>query len=183
MNTLRWTLLALTLSLFAFTTAFGAEVFLPRYPALSPDGETVVFSFQGDLWSVSSDGGQARRLTAHEAYDAFPVFSPDGTTLAFASNRYGDEDIFLMPTEGGAPTRLTFASSTDRPGAFSPDGQTLYFASRRLFDFPMGAQIQQIPVSGGTPSRLVDIFGDEVATSDGQTFIIAEGRVKESRLY
>ena len=183
MNTLRWTLLALTLSLFAFTTAFGAEVFLPRYPALSPDGETVVFSFQGDLWSVSSDGGQARRLTAHEAYDAFPVFSPDGSTLAFASNRYGDEDIFLMPTEGGAPTRLTFASSTDRPGAFSPDGQTLYFASRRLFDFPMGAQIQQIPVSGGTPSRLVDIFGDEVATSDGQTFIIAEGRVKESRLY
>ncbi len=183
MNTMRWTLLALILSLIAINTAFAAEVFLPRYPALSPDGQTVVFSFQGDLWSVSSQGGQARRLTAHEAYDAYPVFSPDGNSLAFASNRYGDEDIYIMPTEGGAPTRLTFASSTDRPGAFSPDGQTLYFASRRLFDFPMGAQIQQIPVSGGTPARLVDIFGDEVATHDGSTFIIAEGRVKANRLY
>lgn len=183
MKTLRWTVLALLMLTFAITSAQAAEVFLPRYPALSPDGQTVVFSFQGDLWSVSSQGGQALRLTAHEAYDARAVFSPDGKSLAFASDRYGDDDIFIMPTEGGAPTRLTFASSTDRPGAFSPDGQTIYFASRRLFDFPMGAQIQQIPVSGGTPSRLVDIFGDEVATHDGQTFIIAEGRVKPSRLY
>jgi tricorn protease len=181
MKIIRWSILSLILMSIAPT--FGAEVFLPRYPALSPDGQTVVFCFQGDLWSVSSEGGQARRLTAHEAYDAYPVFSPDGGQLAFASNRYGDEDIFLMPIQGGAPTRLTYASSTDRPGAYSPDGQTIYFASRRLFDFPMGAQIQQVPVSGGTPTRLVDIFGDEVATHDGSTFIIAEGRVKQSRLY
>jgi len=182
MKSVRWTIFFLSLLLSA-APVFAAEVFLPRYPALSPDGQTVVFSFQGDLWSVSSQGGQASRLTAHEAYDAHAVFSPDGTQLAFASNRYGDDDIFIMPTGGGAPKRLTYASSTDRPGAFSPDGQTLYFASRRLFEFPMGAQIQQIPVSGGTPSRLVDIFADEVATHDGNTFIIAQGRVKPNRLY
>lgn len=183
MKTLRWTIPALLMLIFAVTATQAAEVFLPRYPALSPDGETVIFSFQGDLWSVSSQGGQARRLTVHEAYDAHAIFSPDGTQLAFASNRYGDDDIYLMPTEGGAPKRLTFAGTTDRPKAFSPDGNTLYFVSRRLFDFPMGSQIQQIPVSGGTPERLVDIFADEVATSDGITFIIAEGRVKPNRLY
>ncbi len=180
MKTLRWTLFML---LITFTSATASEVFMPRYPALSPDGQTVIFSFQGDLWSVSSNGGMAFRLTAHEAYDARPVFTPDGARIAFSSNRYGDDDIFLMPVEGGAPTRLTFAASTDRPGAFSPDGQTLFFASRRLFEFPMGAQIQQIPVSGGTPSRVVDIFGDEVATHDGQHFVIAEGRIKTHRLY
>ncbi len=183
MKTLAWTLTVLTLFFSACSEASATEVFMPRYPAMSPDGETVVFSFQGDLWSVSSTGGQARRLTAHEAYDAYPVFSPDGTRLAFASNRYGDEDIFLMPVQGGAPQRLTFASTTDRPGAFSPDGQTLFFASRRLFDFPMSSQIQSIPISGGTPQRLADFFGDEVATYDGRTFIIAQGRIKPHRLY
>lgn len=165
------------------SSAQAAEVFLPRTPALSPDGRTVVFSFQGDLWSVSSDGGQARRLTAHEAYDHSPVFSPDGRTLAFASNRYGDDDIYLMPVTGGAPTRLTFAATGEKPGAFSPDGETLYFATRRLFEFPMGNQIHAIPTGGGTPQRLVDIFGDEVSTADGETFIIAQGRVKPHRLY
>jgi len=183
MKTQRWLYLALTVLILTASTSLAAEVFMPRYPALSPDGQTVVFSFQGDLWSVSSAGGQARRLTAHEAYDAYAIFSPDGKQLAFSSDRYGDEDIYLMPTEGGAPTRLTFASSTDRPGAYSPDGQTIFFASRRLFEFPMGAQIQAIPVSGGTPSRLVDIFADEVATSDGSNFVFARGRVKKNRLY
>ncbi len=169
--------------LLAASVAHSAEVFMPRFPALSPDGQTVVFSFQGDLWSVSSDGGQAHRLTAHEAYDSRAIFSPDGSELAFASNRYGDDDIYIMPVQGGAPRRITFAASSDQPGAFSPDGKTLYFASRRLFDFPMGPQIMQIPTSGGSPTRLVDIFGDEVATHDGKTFVIAEGRVKEHRLY
>ena len=153
MNPFRRQLLSVLLILgLVAGTAGAAEVFLPRTPALSPDGQTVVFSFQGDLWSVSSQGGQARRLTAHEAYDHSPVFSPDGRTLAFASDRFGDDDIYLMPVVGGAPTRLTYAATHEEPGAFSPDGQTMYFATRRLFDFPMGNQIHSIPVTGGTSS-------------------------------
>ena len=163
-------------------SALATEVFMPRYPAISPDGQTVVFSFQGDLWSVAASGGHAMRLTAHEAYDAHPVFSPDGKKLAFASNRYGDNDVYLMSVTGGVPTRLTYSSATEIPSAFSPDSKTVYLAARRLFDYPMGNQILSVPVTGGTPERLVDIFGDEVATSDGKTFIIAEGRVKPQRL-
>jgi len=174
--------LVLILVLYAQALA-AAEVFMPRYPAISPDGRTVVFSFQGDLWSVSADGGQAVRLTAHRAYDAHAVFSPDGKQLAFSSNRYGDNDIYLMPVTGGAPERLTFSSLNDIPGCFSPDGKTIYFASRRLFEYPVNNQIQAVPTDGGTPERLVDFFGDEVATADGKTFIIAEGRVKPARLH
>ena len=101
MKIMRWTLLLL---LITFTSAMAGEAFMPRYPALSPDGETVVFSFQGDLWSVSSDGGTARRLTAHEAYDARPVFSPDGSQIAFphAGGRWGahkaDFCVILRPS-------------------------------------------------------------------------------------
>jgi tricorn protease len=163
-------------------SALATEVFMPRHPAVSPDGQLVVFSFQGDLWSVPVGGGQATRLTAHEAYDSRPVFSPKGDLLAFASNRYGDYDVYTMPVKGGAPQRLTFSAVSEAPDAFSPDGKTIYFASRRLFEYPMGSQIHAVPTAGGTPYRVVDIFGDEVATADGETFIIAEGRVKPQRL-
>ena len=160
---------------------FAAEVFMPRYPAISPDGEIVVFSFQGDLWRVPASGGPASRLTAHTAYDSRPVFSPDGSRLAFASNRYGDNDIYLMPAAGGAPTRLTHAGSDDRPCAFSTDGQTLYFSSRREFDYPVEKQILQVPVEGGTPLCLFDFFGDELAVDPQGGYVIAQGRVKPFR--
>src|SRR5436305_7360209 len=77
-----------------------------RYPAISPDGRWIAFSFQGDLWRVPAEGGRAERLTTHIARDIQPVYSPDGKTLLFASNRYGNYDLFLMPAEGGAPRRL-----------------------------------------------------------------------------
>jgi len=162
-------------------SAFATEALFCRHPALNADGTVIVFSYQGDLWSVSVAGGRASRLTAHEAYDGWPVFAPDGASLAFASDRYGDYDVFVMPATGGPPTRLTFAETTDRPCAFAPDGGEVYFSSRRLFDFPMAAQIQVVPVAGGTPWRLADFFGDEAATVDGRTFVIAAGRVAAGR--
>ena len=64
-----------------------------RYPVISPDGKTVVFSYKGDLWSVPSTGGEARQLTSNTAYDYAPVFSPDGREIAFASDRRGNFDL------------------------------------------------------------------------------------------
>ncbi|MBU1071700.1 peptidase S41, partial [bacterium] len=165
----------------AAAAAFATEAMFCRYPAVNNDGSVIVFSYQGDLWRVPAAGGNASRLTAHEAYDGWPVFAPDGASLAFASNRYGDYDVYVMPATGGPPTRLTHAETTDRPCAFAPDGDEIYFSSRRLFDFPMSPQIQVVPVAGGTPLRLADFFGDETATADGRTFVIAAGRVAPGR--
>ena len=67
-----------------------------RYPAISPDGKAIVFSYQGDLYRVSSGGGQATPLTLHEAYDYMPVWSRDGKWLAFASDRFGNFDVYVM---------------------------------------------------------------------------------------
>ena len=67
-----------------------------RFSAISPDGQTIAFSYKGDIYSVPTTGGQARQLTSNAAYDAYPVWSPDGRQLAFASSREGSLDVYVM---------------------------------------------------------------------------------------
>src|SRR5512136_913655 len=77
-----------------------------RYPSISPDGKTIVFTYKGDLYRVSASGGTATPLTAHTAHDFMPVWSHDGRQIAFASDRYGNFDVFVMPADGGEAKRL-----------------------------------------------------------------------------
>ena len=154
-----------------------------RYPSISPDGETVVFSYRGDLWRVSSEGGQALQLTVHEAHDFMPVWSPDSENIAFASDRYGNYDIFVMKAAGGTATRLSFHSAGDFTTSFTPDGKSVLFWSGRLdaqsmVGYPRrGAQpeLYSVPVEGGMPTQLLttpaiyavwDEAGERLAYSD-----------------
>src|SRR5215831_5033439 len=82
-----------------------------RTPDISPDGKLVAFSYLGDIWIVETIGGVARPVTMHEAHDINPVFSPDGRSIAFSSNRHGSYDVFVAPAVGGKPKRLTFDSA------------------------------------------------------------------------
>ena len=66
-----------------------------RYPAISPDGKTIAFGYKGDIYRVDANGGVAVPLTIHEAQDMMPVWSHDGKTIAFASDRYGNFDVFV----------------------------------------------------------------------------------------
>src|SRR5881227_1025764 len=97
--------------------AFGLNSFAQnsplwlRYPAISPDGKSIVFCFKGDLYKVPSSGGDAYPLTLHEAYDYMPVWSHDGKWIAFASDRYGNFDVYIMPSNGGEAKRLTYNSA------------------------------------------------------------------------
>ena len=72
-----------------------------RYCAISPDGQTIAFSYQGDIYTVPSSGGKARQLTTHPAHDTRPVWSPDGQRITFASNRSGNFDVFPHEQGGG----------------------------------------------------------------------------------
>jgi tricorn protease len=162
---------------------YASEPVFARRPAISPDGELVVFGYQGDLWSVPAAGGRAVRLTAHDACDRDPVFSPDGSQIAFASDRHGQLDVFVIPTRGGPPERLTYAPTPDIPQDWSADGGEVYFVSRRLFRYPMRSQIQRVPATGGTPLRLTDFFANELALApDGERFLLTVGENRFGRV-
>jgi Tol biopolymer transport system component/C-terminal processing protease CtpA/Prc len=128
-----------------------------RYPAISPDGKTIVFSYKGDLYKVPSSGGDAIPLTLHEAYDYMPVFSHDGKWLAFASDRYGNFDVFIMPSNGGEAKRITYHSANDFPYDFTVDDKKVLFGTNRndvytSARFPqrnLFQKLYEVPVSGG----------------------------------
>ena len=122
-------------------------------PTLSPDGQTVVFCFEGDIWKAGIKDGQASRLTAMAGYESNPRISPDGKWIAFTGRQYGNADIFVMPFNGGEVKQITFHSSNDEVSGWSWDSKSIYFNSGR------SAQIAGFKVSsnGGTPQR---VFGD-----------------------
>lgn len=102
-----------------------------RFPAISPDGQTIVFGYKGDLYTVATTGGQAHQLTTNAAYDAYPVWSPDGQQIAFASDREGSLDVYVMSHLGGTPKRLTTHSANEIPIVFK-DNQHILFSSAQM---------------------------------------------------
>jgi len=137
------------LLLAVFTIAVQSIIANPlwmRYPSISPDGSTIVFSYKGDLYTVPSNGGDAKILTVHEAYDYNPIWSPDSKTIAFASNRFGNFDIFTIPANGGKTSRITTHSTGEYPTQFTPDGKYILYS----------AQIQDNPLNIEFPSRVLD---------------------------
>jgi tricorn protease len=102
-----------------------------RYPAISPDGQTIAFEHKGDIYSVPAAGGTAVPLTVGESYDFAPVWSHDGKQIAFASDRYGNFDVFVMPASGGEAKRLTFHSAREVPGSFTADDTAVLFSANR----------------------------------------------------
>ena len=98
-----------------------------RYSAISPDGQTILFCYKGDIWSVPASGGTAVPLTLTDSYEYCPVWSHDGKTIAFASDRNGNFDIFMMPAAGGAASRLTFSSNKEVPSSFTANDKDVIF--------------------------------------------------------
>ena len=108
-------------SLQAQTPAEDTAPLWLRYPAVSPDGKQIAFGYEGDIYLVPAEGVKARQLTTNPAYDARPVWSPDGSRIAFMSDREGSRDIYVVSVEGGAAKRVTTRSGVEIPYAFLSD--------------------------------------------------------------
>lgn len=148
-------------SLLALSSSSAAEAGPEwmRYPAIAPDGGSIVFGYRGNLYRVDSAGGIAAPLTLHEGHDFMPVWSPDGTSIAFASDRFGNFDVYVLPAQGGQARRLTFHSADDFPTDFTPDGKNVLFGSTRTD----AASSAQFP-SGGLP----ELFQVGIPADPGQ---------------
>ncbi len=178
-----WFVLALAVISCSVVPVLAREAALPRHPAPSPDGSLIAFSWQGDLWVVEATGGQARRLTAHPAAERHPVWSRDGQWLAFASDRHGSLDVFVMPGDGSEPPRrLTHASLDDEPTDFTPDGTAVVFSSRRAESVRWMPGLYSVPVSGGTPTLVQPAHGRHGRFSpDGDALVFVRGESKWNR--
>ena len=159
-----------------------------RYPAISPDGQTVLFSYKGDIYKVASSGGEARPLTISESYEFAPVWSHDGKTIAFASDRYGNFDVFVMPASGGEARRLTFHSGREIPGSFSADDKSVLFSAYRQdlvtnAQYPIGlmTELYSVPVEGGRVSLVLPVPAlDATLNSKGNKLIYHDIKGYES---
>ncbi|MGE3818162.1 MAG: S41 family peptidase [Isosphaeraceae bacterium] len=116
----------------------GELIRLANDPALSPDGSTLVFAWRGDLWSVPSEGGTATLLTRNDGKDQSPAFSPDGTELAFTSDRGGSPQPYVMPARGGVPRQVGFHSAGTTVREWTPDGSGLLVSGPRDYHWRDG---------------------------------------------
>jgi tricorn protease len=153
-------LLTLVLS---YTLTAQQESRILRFPTIS--GNRIVFTYAGDLYSVSASGGVARRLTSHDGYNMFPRFSPDGSKIAFTGQYDGNTEVYLMSAEGGVPERLTYTATLDRDDVSDrmgpnnivmgwKDNEHILFRSRRIDPNSFNGQLYLIPVEGGLPQQL-----------------------------
>jgi len=150
-----------------------------RYQSISPDGQTIAFTYMGDLYTVPTNGGEAKQITFHKAHDYMPVWSKDGSTIAFASDRYGNFDIYSMSANGGAATRLTFHSNDEKPFSFTNDDKHVLFGASRQDlashrQYPTGSQpeLYSVPVVGGRVDQVFTIPAEFVQVSnDGSQMV------------
>lgn len=150
-----------------------------RYPAISPDGSKIAFTYKGDLYLVPTAGGKATQLTFHQAHDFMPVWSKDGKQIAFASDRYGNFDVFVMDAEGGQANRLTYHSNDEMPYSFSADNQSVIFGGVRQDlaehrQYPTGSQpeLYQVSAKGGRVDQVWTIPSEYVQVSkDGKRMV------------
>src|SRR3984885_10743804 len=102
-------------------SAHAAGPLLMQTPTLSKTH--IAFAYAGDLWLVARDGGEARLLTSGSGTKSDPVFSPDGSMIAFTGDYDGNVDVYVMPSAGGVPKRLTYHPSVDEVVGWAPDGK------------------------------------------------------------
>ena len=165
----RAALLLLFVTLTAAVAAAQDRPVLANTPTLSRTH--IAFVYAGDLWTVPRGGGDALRLTTGIGVETRPLFSPDGTTLAFSAEYDGNLDVYTVPATGGVPRRLTYHPGTDIVTGWTPDGTKVLFASSRLSENARFSRLFSMAVTGVFPEVLPLPMGHEGAMSPDGTRI------------
>src|SRR5689334_18463710 len=133
------------------SSAHAAVLGYYRFPTIH--GDQIVFNCEGDLWKVSTAGGEAMRLTSHPANESLAHFSPDGKLIAFSGDYQGNGDVYVMSADGGEPRRLTYHPSRENCVGWTPDGKYVLFSARRS-GLDSDSTLYKVPVEGGQPEQV-----------------------------
>lgn len=140
------------IALIAISSAsFAQNIRFASHPSLSPDGKQIYFSYDGDIYSVPSTGGQATAVITMPGTQDSPLVSPDGKWLAFSSDIQGNNDVYVVPVSGGQTVQLTFHEAPDVPVSWSKNSEYIHFESTRE---SARKTTFKVPVKGGTPSLM-----------------------------
>ena len=149
-----------------------------RHCVISPDGWQIAFTYKGDIYTVDTGGGKARQITSSRGYDTHPVWSPDGKSIAFASDREGSMDVFIVGRDGGVPRRLTSHSGNEVPVAFRDNDHVLFGAAvmpdAEDMTFPSAQfpQVYEVSTEGGRPVMFSSVPMEDISISpDGRSFL------------
>jgi tricorn protease len=169
------------LVIIALLAAAGLHAAVPIHlisaPALSPDGKSMVFEWTDDLWTASSDGGEAKRLTSDPGRDVFPRFSPDGKRIVFSSDRSGSLQVFSMPAGGGESLRHTHHTEGNELECLSPDGKRALVRGIRERSGFLATRLMEISLTDDRRElRLFDATAHSAAWSpDGTRLLFCRG--------
>ena len=171
-------LTCLALSLVAASSYAATPLWL-RDVQISPDGTEIAFCYKGDIYKVPSNGGTATQLTTQASYECNPIWSPDSKQIAFASDRNGNFDLFVMSADGGAARRLTTHSASEIPSTFTTDGNYILFsasiqdpANSALFPTSAMTELYKVPVTGGRTEQVLGTPAEMVCfDKSGKTFL------------
>jgi tricorn protease len=152
-----------------------------RSPAISPDGQTIAFTYRGRIYTVYSAGGDAVALTDPQFRATTPIWAPDGSAIAFSAAVFNAGDVYVAPLDGREIRRLTYNELADVPLAFTPDGQDILFASAGIAPmdvnfldaftlFPLG-EVLSVPAAAGRERDVMPIPAPQAAVSPDGTLI------------
>ena len=161
------------------TTSYAVTPLWMRDVQISPDGTEIAFCYKGDIYKVPSNGGTATQLTTQASYECSPIWSPDSKQIAFASDRNGNFDLFVMSADGGAARRLTTHSASEIPSTFTTDGNYILFsasiqdpANSALFPTSAMTELYKVPVTGGRTEQVLGTPAEMVCfDKSGKTFL------------
>jgi tricorn protease len=164
-----WIVTLLLAASIVFSSAKSFEPLLLQSPTLSKT--QIAFAYGGEIWMVSREGGDAHRLVTGSDRLSGPVFSPDGTMIAYTGNYHGNNDVYVVPAAGGEPRRLTYHPGADVAIGWTPDGKNVLFTSQRA-SYSDPRQFFTMPVGGGFPTELPLPMGSEGGYSpDGKSLV------------